>query len=110
MSILIKGMEMPKPELTDQATVYCAYILIRPNGHAVIVVDNEDGLDSTEYPLVPVPPHGRLIDADELYKEALERSETKDGYYNCLDHVISCYTIDNAPTIIPAEEEHEENA
>ena len=52
-------------------------------------------------PLVPVPPHGRLIDADAL---------KSDGF-----HMIVCYTgkmpyeytamlIDDAPTIIPAEE------
>lgn len=56
MGIYIPNMEMPKPKLAD--TVYDAYIIVSPNGHAAIVVDNEDGMDSTEYPLVPVPPHG----------------------------------------------------
>lgn len=52
-------------------------------------------------PLIELPPHGRLIDADAL---------KSDGFYT-----IVCYTgkmpyeytamlIDDAPTIIPAEE------
>ena len=55
MGLYIPNMQMPKPKLAD--TVYDAYIIVSPNGHAAIVVDNEDGMDSTEYPLVPVPPH-----------------------------------------------------
>jgi CBS domain-containing protein len=103
MSVLIRGMEMPKPKLTDPATVYYAYILVRANGHAVIVVDNEDGLDSTdstEYPLVHVPPHGRLIDADELMLRVNMHGTNKFGM---LDDDIREF-INAAPTIIEAEE------
>ncbi len=43
-----------------------------------------------------VPPHGRLIDAD-----ALDSSET--DYSG--NHIVYLVDIDDAPTIIPAEEE-----
>ena len=102
--VYIKGMEMPKPKLADMAIVYDAYILVSPNGHAAIVVDNEDGLDSTEYPLVPVPPHGRLGDLDELKERATKRlyasnhGSMAEAYYASIIDL-----IDSAPTIIPAE-------
>ena len=46
-------------------------------------------------PLIPVPPHGRLIDADAL---------CKDGCGNCYGCPYDVCIIANAPTIIPAEE------
>ena len=105
MSVLIKGMEMPKPKLTDMATVYNAYVLVRPNGPAAIVVDNEDGLDSTEYPLVPVPPHKRLIDADALYSHIKdEQRKCNDPYEGWSECQVALGFVNTAPTIIPAEE------
>lgn len=54
-------------------------------------------------PLVPVPPHGRLIDADALI-DSFDPSDfwNPDAEDNCFAaiHVVNC-----APTIIPAEEE-----
>ena len=110
MSILIRGMEMPKPKFADMATVYDAYVLVSPNGHAAIVVENKDGLDSTEFPLVPVPPHGRLIDADALTRKIVEECEKFDAM-NQYDSGLragyraSTKAIRLAPTIIPAAEE-----
>ena len=102
MGVYIKGMEMPKPKLADMATIYNAYILVDPNGRAAIVVDNEDGLDSTEYSLVPVPPHGRLIDAYELFKE-MERK----GWFDNADRDKAEDIVLDAPTIIPADADEE---
>lgn len=58
-------------------------------------------------PLVPVPPHGRLIDADDFIKriEGLVHQAKADGY----DFGAAWYTafirhIELAPTIIEAEE------
>lgn len=49
-------------------------------------------------PLVPIPPHGRLIDADKiLYKKIM--LDDNEFYYG----VTQPY-IDRMPTIIPAEE------
>lgn len=101
MAILIKGMKMPKPKFADITTVYNAYVLVHPNGHAVIVVENEDGLDSTEYPLTPVPPHGDLIDRDELIENG-ELVNENTGFYSLQG--ISMESINIARTIIKAEQ------
>lgn len=107
MGVYIKGMKLPKPKLTDMATVYHAYVLVSPNGHAAIVVDNEEGLDSSEYSLVPVPPHGRMIDADALLKNGADYEYPlfdTDGSWDCCTPCFDVDSIKNAPTIIPAEE------
>ncbi len=123
MGVYIKGMKMPKPKLADMATVYYAYVLVSPNGHAVIVVDNEDGLDSTGYPLVTVPPHVDLVDkqrmTDEVRKHekaaydevvALHKQKRFDATYEYYrgysDGLITASGLVRfAPTIIPAEED-----
>ena len=91
MSLLIKGMEMPR--IGESVTIY-------PDGRVVRNDTYNGGTIRGE--AVSVPPHGRLGDLDELFKEAFKRSEKREGYYNCLDAVISAYDIENAPTIIPA--------
>lgn len=84
MSIYIKGMEMPKEG-------------------TVIVIDCTGQVWSNEWPTrgytrlknakaIPVPPHGRLIDADALCKDRVSN-----------DNVVICAKC--SPTIIPAEEE-----
>ena len=58
-------------------------------------------------PLISVPPHGRLGDLDELHKEAVRRAEkagSYDSWYNSVEHVISAFDIERAPTIIKADE------
>ena len=47
-------------------------------------------------PLVPVPDHGRLIDADALMPNAQYK-----GKYD----VVNAWDIANAPTIIPADKD-----
>ena len=106
MGVYLPNMEMPKPKLADMATIYNAYILVDPNGRAAIVVDNEDGLDSTEYSLVPVPKHGRCIDADALVRE-LNSIRASFGSANGLVEGglnIAVSTVNGRPTIIQAEE------
>lgn len=46
---------------------------------------------------VPVPPHGRLIDADALLQRAVPHGWSTPKW-------VSDIAIDDAPTIIPAEE------
>ena len=56
-------------------------------------------------PLVPVPPHGRLIDADALSEKMVERSKhiLKGSFeWDLCGEVITQLAL--APTIIPAEE------
>lgn len=96
--LLILGMEMPKEGFVE--------ILVRDDGTVQQTgqsyrIDGTDyytpyvGEMPTIYKAVPVPPHGRLIDAD-----ALDSSET--DYLG--NHLVYLVDIDDAPTIIPAEE------
>ena len=102
--IYIKGMEMPTAcgKCKIKNAIKCnRWELVRS-----VLLDRH-----RDCPLVPVPPHGRLGDLDELHKEAVRRSEkagTHDIWYNCADRVICALDIKNAPTIIPAEPEEEE--
>ena len=75
MSILIKGMEMPKHAGVneDKDTVYRCIVIAHPDNSAELVIDTEfaspydNGHNVKRYPLVEIPrPHGRLIDADQL--------------------------------------------
>ena len=96
MSVYIRGMEMPKS---------CGYCPIRHLGG-----DGDEcflGAKITEYqtrpedcPLIPVPDHGRLIDADALeYEEAY-----LNGHYELGDfEIVTREDIESAPTITPAE-------
>lgn len=87
MSILIKGMEMPTKKNG-------AVLIIYPNGKCAFEDDNA-------YQAVPVPPHGRLIDADAIpYKKIM--FDDDDFYYG----VTQPY-IDRMPTIIPADPDKE---
>ncbi len=81
--ILIKGMEMPKKKNG-------AVLIIYPDGRCAF----ENG---KEYKAVPVPPHGRLIDADELIDDVRRHSES----YFADDFAHEW--VDKAPTIIPAD-------
>ena len=101
MSIYIKDMKMPTPKLTNMVTVYDAYVLVNPNGYATIVVDNEDGLDSIEYPLISISPHGDLIDRDMLTISTAVPLDGKPYQYVHLDNIKA------APVVIPAEEDEE---
>jgi len=56
----------------------------------------------TNCPLVPVPPHGRLVDADKLTEEM--RLFIKENMLSRDDARELLETIAEAPTIIPAEE------
>ena len=103
MSILIKGMEMPKTcydchlcEQTDYyASPYCR------------VSDDDDMMSINEIrakrrdncPLIPVPDHGRLIDADALLEDIRKHSAS----YFADDFAHEW--VDVAPTIIPADKE-----
>lgn len=99
MSILIKGMEMPKDG------VYWCEISVAGD-IAMITIHGED---RKSFPLVPVSPHGRLIDADELrstmYHEAFETdSQMQKWDSGCwIRYKMFEQQLDSAPTIIEAE-------
>ena len=100
MSILIKGMEMPR---NDEML----FLKIYPDGKVAIDGDLECKQIATA---VSIPPHGRLIDADMLLMRI--NHEVMEAY---MDGV--CYgvhpsqehlhllgeIIDDAPTVIEAE-------
>ena len=112
MSILIKDMEMPK------SCMDCPFKgFDRAGGRGNICTINDsitlhavlDGVDVKfvrmgDCPLVPVPPHGDLIDkktvTDNLCK-ILTNAKPPTNYPNWNDAIIAVMTT---PTIIPAEE------
>lgn len=109
MSVLIKGMELPDncsacPLETDYGT--CGYYsLFVEAGH-----DSELWKRRDDCPLIELPPHGRLIDADalkaviqnhhDLFPEdggVFELAE-RDAFQTTIGDIM------NAPTIIEADE------
>lgn len=101
--ILIKGMEMPKAQFQKSSTLYHVEgtIFVYPDGkaRAELSLDYKKG---KSYPLVLVPPHGRLGDLDKLenglrHMAKYQHGERQQGILGC------CETIRLAHTIIPAE-------
>ena len=94
MGIYIKGMEMPK---------CCAECPINHDAECLIcnnMVCNEPYTQKADWcPLVEVPPHGRLVDADALYAEWLDEGENECIY----DTNAFLYSISGMPTIIEEE-------
>ncbi len=93
MSILIKGMEMP----TSCARCRCSRGCQAVNDR-IARMDDQPWFPSdhrhNDCPLVPVPPHGRLIDADALVID------------NGIKEIPEYYeVVCDAPTIIPADKE-----
>ena len=105
MSILIKGMTMP----TRCLACPCSGTDCTDDGNEVWVCEasklrqltTEDKIERRPEwcPLVPVPPHGRLIDADALRKQMAERR----NYVGRLSDPLCL--IEDAPTVIEAEGE-----
>lgn len=101
MSILIKGMEMPtgcydcplKQWFGDREfTVHYCY--------AICKEVSDDGEIDADCPLVPVPPHGRLIEAEPILK--FIQDGLNSGKFG--NDVIQVMTeIQYAPAVIPPE-------
>ncbi len=90
MGVYLPNMEMPKPG---------EVIRIYNNGEARRCPVAEQKAFEVGI-AVPVPPHGRLVDADAL----LQGCERVQGEYAIREYAFSQSAIENAPTIIPAEE------
>lgn len=95
MSILIRGMEMPKNRKDCPFSDHEAWCLIPGDWRErYYCPDNE----RSEYcPLIELPPHGRLGDLDELYKVA---NMADDFGADTLDML---KLIADTPTVIEAE-------
>lgn len=95
MSLLIKGMEMPKNHNHLTITIWS-------NGAASYGLYNreESLVDFRNVEVVPVPPHGDLIDRDAFLKKCEFVCTDDDEDIRAVRYSI----IENTPTIIPAEE------
>lgn len=113
MSVLIKGMEMPKDcehcglSKTDSAGFFGCSIT-----ENIVLRKREENRPSW-CPLIEVPtPHGRLIDADALKGEMIRTYEyefpTATGAIDEFATRILPNIINNASTIIEAEEGEDE--
>lgn len=89
MSVLIKGIEMPKSCMDCKLKMAVGCCGNLPHNTRM-----------PHCPLVELPPHGRLIDADALRVDHFAPSSTSNmpNYYH-----VSKAQIDRAPTIIEAE-------
>lgn len=113
MGVYVKGMEMPT---NCSECAFCGYY---GNGEHMCdiiekAVEYESGKTSRrdDCPLVPVPPHGRLIDADALITTFCEWGtslENKGKFVITMAEAKQTIVdiIEDAPTIIPASEEGE---
>ena len=98
--ILIKGMEMP------ENCHECEFIDILPTCPCNKMADDDFWNNVSlaveghkDCPLIGVPPHGRLIDADALLADVRAHSET----YFADDFAHEW--VDVAPTVIPADKD-----
>ena len=100
--VYIKGMEMPSIDLE--------WRIIRGQDGKWYAIDvNAETSDGEWHEIVPVPPHGRLIDADALrqtmYHEAFETDSPMQKWDSgCwIRYKMFEQMEETAPTIIPAE-------
>ena len=71
MSIIIKGMEMPKNCAECKMWSICDCLKEFDDYESLLyAVDDGDLVRADDCPLIELPPHGRLGDLDELYKVA----------------------------------------
>ena len=98
MSVLIKGMDMPK---------HCMDCVLKNDDDDCMAQKWKEWKDWEDMrkgcPLVELPEkHGRLIDADKL---KLEYPHDADWEYPVTTNERACETIDEQPTVIEAEGE-----
>ena len=111
MSVLIKGMEMPKScpckIIGVGYDLFCSFAYGVPARVQEYNECCENGTKPDWCPLIEVPPHGRLIDADELLnaikKAGEDDSEIADVYKE--DYAAVSDWLYTAPTVIPADKD-----
>ena len=117
MSILIKGMEMPN------RCFECIFLTTVPNffclaGKRDLCAEHGINISRPDWcPLIELPPHGRLIDADKFKadysmkndcaecEKELQGSSRACEYDRIYSKMDFCQWIDNAETVIEAEGE-----
>lgn len=128
MDVLIKSMEMPTsciycPMLEgeiDDGLCHAASRWLDDEEYWLWYQYPEGDIDTSKpsnCPLVPIPPHGRLIDADELkelFRETITGIATRTDMKGAYEHMIRASAmviemIDDAPTVIEASEDGEQD-
>ena len=105
MGVYIEGMEMPKSCIA----CHLHFVEKRPEYGLTICCQYSDGVISwrdkafnngrlASCGIVPVPPHGRLIDADALLEDVRQSASEQDA------ENLNDWWVGEMPTIIPAEE------
>ena len=116
MAVYINGLQMPPNCWWCPVKFWNDVEYICPFSHKHINSGDADRHD--DCPLLPVPDHGRLIDADALKmkmqigdcaKEGCGESKHRYGSYCWLDDkgAMVCDAINEAPTIIEADRSEE---
>lgn len=115
MSVLIKGMEMPKNCRVCPIVSICPSPRAAPGLYLCICrLDySEHDFNTREHcPLIHVPPHGRLGDLDAIMTKLNETSKRvfgNDSVPECSSLSIVADYIEAAPTIIPADKEADDD-
>lgn len=111
MSILIKGMEMPTrcfacPMCEISDIEICCSIPIGGVAVSYEEIDEQIAIQDRPSwcPLVEIPPHGRLIDADKAAKQGWTISRTYSASPTEMVYEVKKMTDEVLPTIIEAEE------
>jgi len=115
MSILIKGMEMPTECRHGKCLFAC--LAVYQTGLICTALKEyvQGGEVPSDCPLVPVPPHGRTIDADALYAVMEKERDRIAKDYGDDDPFTQCLTkyamsmVLSAPTILEAEDSEEKD-
>jgi len=99
MSVLIQGMETP--QFFDRLFVGRSF-----DGRIYIRNEREDekGDSVTWYPVIEIPPHGRLIDADEDPSKYVTIWDCDCSEFG-KQTVMAVDDLNYLPTIIPADKE-----
>lgn len=104
MSVLVRGMEMPTScgecRMSNGISCYAA----APDTEDIVVERIDDR--PSWCPLVPVPEHGRLIDADAL-KRLIDNSLFPSDMVTTRAVSMAVAWLNDATTIIPADKEGE---
>ena len=112
MSVTIKGIEMPKK--CSECYVCCNYMYVKIQKHPTIASYIDPRPDWC--PLIEIPvPHGRLIDINDVIsaKRPIVGKREKNyamALYNAGWNAAIEAIIENAPTIIEAEDNNDEGA
>ena len=104
MSILIKGMKIPiSCERCPMLDWDLDYIKCKVTDRRFKMTECWRAIRVPDCPLIEIPPHGRLIDADALQKDGwvLQKQVMRMGGYAIHEMPLSCPSI---PTVIEAED------